>query len=319
MPYTVSKTEDNDDQATDFVSQHGLRIFLQQGGRIEEWTEAKAKEYEERLKQRILESAAWHAVTGSGKKGKKKGSMIPTVEWRGDTFEIGRIAGVGVNMLVTHDEPIPRLQDTRRSSERSTRSRSAATVYWDESARASFVTARTTLTGVASPSEVASPRLGASCSTELSPIPSGNSDANGDGSEHNESPSSRTHLFNETATQSIAHQNSLRTSALGGAKSDGDLPKKARNLKSILSGPGKDKGKGKAVRYADTPRAGAPSGSQSPLPPDVVLRRAPTEVEDSSAAAAAEAIASEHGATDDDGGDESGPVVIRGNYSLPRD
>ncbi|OCB84999.1 hypothetical protein A7U60_g7956 [Sanghuangporus baumii] len=306
MPYTVSKTEDQEKEATDFVSQHGLRIFLQQGGRIEEWTEAKAREYKERLKQRILESAAWHAVVG--KKGKKKGVM-PTVEWRGDTFEIGKVAGVGVNMLATSEETTPRLQDTRRSSDRSTRSRRATTVHWDDLPRPSFVTARTTLTSIASPGGVGSPRLQAS---QGAPLPSDSSDANGEANEPNESTSSSTHLFTEMTSQSITRQDLLRTSGLRGAKSEGDLPKKARTgLKSILNGPGKDKGKGKTVRYADTPRRGAPSGSQRPVPPDEVLERSPAEVEDSSAAAAAEANEWGFAVASSDGDDNNGPVVRR--------
>ncbi|EJC98002.1 uncharacterized protein FOMMEDRAFT_114825 [Fomitiporia mediterranea MF3/22] len=325
LPYRINNTGHADNEASDFVSKHGLRIFLQQGGRIEEWTEAKAKEYKERLKERILESAAWHTVLdhapGKGKRKKKKGMHMPTVEWRGDTFEIGKVAGVSVNMLATPEPEVRSntslVPDTQWRSDRTIRkAKSATMVHWDESrsrsfsstgpvredetGKMSFVTARTNFSDPESPgySSFQVPQT-ISAARQVSE----NSDETQD--ERNDidgSTSSKTRLFSDAEP--------VQASNLRGAKSEGDLPKTRPGLRSILTtSPTKDKGKGKAVRYAETPVKGTPSGSRSPAPPEEVLGREPTEVEVSSAAASAEAELSEANGEDDEDEDRTAAVM----------
>lgn len=316
MPYT-NREENKETQALDFVRQHGLRIFLQQGGRIEEWTEAKAREYKQRLAERILESAAWYAVS-KGKK-KRKG-MMPATEWKGDTFEVGKVAGVSVNMLAVR-EPEESLHTTQGSGPgsvmSSTKPSSARAVHWEVPSRPSVSSEAPTSLGasVGAPESSGTTQYFSAASAPILSANDGSDEVRNGGADVVESTSSRTPLF-ETPAASPGRPWSARTSSSPlknkSAKSDRGVSQTAVNgLRSILSGPGRDKGKGKAVRYANA----TPSGSQSPAPPEEVLSRPPQAVEDSSAAAGTEAVSG--GETSSKPGSEGklkyGDVIMRGS------
>ena len=133
MPYIPERDIAKEEQISDFAAMHGLRIFLQQGGRIEEWTEARAREYKQRLKERITESTAWYTRARAARKRTK---VLFQTEWRGDTFEIGKLAGVSVNMLAEYDDEglSPRIEDPYTSAGKST---NTMAVHWDESTKPS--------------------------------------------------------------------------------------------------------------------------------------------------------------------------------------
>lgn len=301
LPSQSSKEED--EEASDFVSQHGLRIFLQQGGRIEEWTDAKAHEYKERLKRNILESVAWHALSKSMRKGKSKKGILPTVEWKGNSFEIGKVVGVGINFIATMDDG--HSQHSGEVSSLKSRSKSATTVHWYQENKSIHPTL-----GVDSKSS-SSPGPQSRAARHLSVLTESTDDSKDSESRGNGSPSSQTQLlFNNgtsagspmiAPTASPGMQNALNDDALTGPSGS----QKARNIKSILRTGGK--GKGKVVEFAATP-----TGSRSPVPPNEVLNRTASEVEDSSAAAAAETMSSSP--PESDFGEDDGPYVSRGTY-----
>lgn len=276
MPYIPERTEAKEDQISDFAAMHGLRIFLQQGGRIEEWTEAKAREYKQRLKERIMENTAWYAKRAA----RKRRKMLLQTEWRGDTFEIGKLAGISVNMLAEYDDEVlsPNMKDPTTS-----KFANAVTVHWDESTKpsscpksnserppprplattssSSFFTARTHFSTSAMTVPVS-----------ISPEGSDADEANG------ASETSRSHLLEPASTlpdhiEQDGNETELR---MGG----GDKTR----LKSILRSSGKAKGKRKVVLSEPVG-----SGNASPVPPEDVLERPVDAVPNSSAAESAEA------------------------------
>ena len=319
-----------EEEAAEFVSQHGLRIFLQQGGHVEEWTEAKAHEYKERLKQNILESVAWHALSKSISKGKFKKGMMPTVEWRGDSFEIGKVFGVEVNLMLASlsQEDGQRSQFSGDTASMARRTKSAATVHWDEPHGNTLLDVQSSSPNIAASLTKASSasrpsHLPAHRSAPTVPVAGASDGTKNNAGESDGSPSSQTPLYHDalsTLGSPTRHQHAPTVStgvkdAIADAASPSATHDKGRlNLKSILQRPGVNKGKGKAVRYATTPRiAGSPTGNRSPAPPEEVLNRSGAEVEDSSAAAAA--AATDHSSTSSDfGGDEDGPYVSRGGF-----
>ena len=74
MPHrrSTALNEGDEEQVTAFVQQHGLRLYMKSGGRIEDWSEAKAREYKDRLLT-YLDHSAWHIHS----KKKKKGMVNP--------------------------------------------------------------------------------------------------------------------------------------------------------------------------------------------------------------------------------------------------
>ncbi|KAI5122450.1 hypothetical protein M0805_008762 [Coniferiporia weirii] len=297
MPHTTKRPEGGEEeQVSDFVAVHGLRIYLKQGGRVEDWTDAKAKEFKRRLKERILESAAWYAVSKSKK---KKKTMFAT-EWSGDTFEVGNVVGVGVNMLATHEEdvhtPAPAVGASSGSFQSPSRTKSAVTVHWDDPAvapsdsiRAISADSESLDASAKTPASFVTARSHLSAPSQMAPSRS-SEETNETGTDAGGSSSSRAHLLRVSSLASPAKAPSVKAKPdperQRGARGEEEATKKTGSaLRSILSGPNKGKEKSREVRYVSP----TTSADQSPAPPSDVLDRSPLEVEDSSAAAATKA------------------------------
>ena len=198
------------------------------------------------------------------------------VEWSGETFEVGMVAGVSVNMLST---PMGEMEDEGQEEylgdgQGEMRS-SASVVHWDNPTAAS---------GETTPVEYSNRP-----DTLLSaPAAQGGRTSSEEGTNHDESTSSKTHLFANVASSPASLQHR------GSGDNDATSTRARSGIKSILNRPGKDKDKNVSVRYAETPgRFDATLGGfDEPASPSDVLQRRPSQMEASSAAAAAEAIQS---------------------------
>lgn len=329
MPHRRLTTlnEEDEEQVTAFVRQHGLKLFLKSGGRIEDWTEGKAKEYKDRLLD-YLEHSVWHTHSKKKKK-KKKGMVNPiAIDWSGDTFEIGKVVGVNVNMLaIPEEEPqaSQAMASAMDSADLSRPTQSALAVHWDVTTRSSVLSTRTSLRSPKSSSKaptsfVTAPEsLAITSKAEIEAFSVNESPEETSENLQNQSASSSTAIVSRIEASSTDRTTSAHTQSNPLAHgSAGASTRLKSGLKSILTNPSKqkkDKGKRRAVSIQDP----SGNGSENPAPPEDVLRRSPEDVQDSSAAAAAEAIseaASEASSALSDSWSEIkyGDVIMRGAH-----
>lgn len=315
--------EEDEEQVTAFVRQHGLKLFLKSGGRIEDWTEGKAKEYKDRLLD-YLEHSVWHTHS---KKKKKKGMVNPiAIDWSGDTFEIGKVVGVNINMLAIPEEEPQASQATASAMDSADLPRptqSALAVHWDVTTRSSVLSTRTSLRSPKSSSKaptsfVTAPEsLAVTSKAEIEAFSVNESAEETSENLQNQSASSSTAIVSRIEAPSPGRTSSAHTPSNPLAHgSAGASTRLKSELKSILTNPSKqkkDKGKRRAVSIQEP----SGNGGENPAPPEDVLRRSPEDVQDSSAAAAAEAIseaASEASSALSDSWSEIkyGDVIMRG-------
>lgn len=314
--------EEDEEQVTAFVRQHGLKLFLKSGGRMEDWTETKAKEYKERLLDYVQHSI-WHVHP----KKKKKGMVNPMAKkWSGDTFEVGKVVGVNVNMLAAPEEEPEALQATVAATGfvdiEPRPPKSALAVHWDTATRFSETSARSSLRSPKSSSKAPNSFVTAPESPAVS-LKAGfdafsENDVSEEPSEHpqDESASSSTAFVSRLIFSGSMDQSSSARptpNALGGA---GTSTKLKSGIKSILTNPNnqrKDKGKRKAVSIQEP----IVNREEAPVTPEEVLRRSPEDVQDSAAAEAISEATSEASSVVSDSWSDVkyGEIVMRGTYN----
>lgn len=311
MPYAPDKDEIKEEHASNFASMHALRIYLQQGGRIEDWTEAKAGEYKQRLKERILESTAWYSKARAARRRRK---TLLTTEWRGDTFEVGKVAGLSINMLAEYSDDALSTKLAGPSN-----AKAAVTVQWDEPARPpTLSTASRSKSDPGRPAPISLASAGSSsfvtAESHLSATsaPANISPETSDAEEPVNLSTSESRLI-ESAPSGDGHMLPSDNQQQNGALNIGVAAKTQTGLKSILRGPGRTKGKGKVTLQEPTL-----SGDDLPAPPSEVLDRSPDEVQNSSAAESAEASDPTLAGSVSDGYSSKGrnDIVMRGKKKI---
>lgn len=250
------------------------------------------------------------------------------IDWSGDTFEIGKVVGVNVNMLaIPEEEPqaSQAMASAMDSADLSRPTQSALAVHWDVTTRSSVLSTRTSLRSPKSSSKaptsfVTAPEsLAITSKAEIEAFSVNESPEETSENLQSQSASSSTAIVSRIEASSTDRTTSAHTQSNPLAHgSAGASTRLKSGLKSILTNPSKqkkDKGKRRAVSIQEP----SGNGSENPAPPEDVLRRSPEDVQDSSAAAAAEAIseaASEASSALSDSWSEIkyGDVIMRGAH-----
>ncbi|KAI0345763.1 hypothetical protein BDW22DRAFT_1324984 [Trametopsis cervina] len=262
-------SEEEDEGLRDAIRKHALQFFLGQGGKREDWGETQERRIREQMYNKWKQSEWGQART----RRREAKSGASNKKWIGNSFDVGVFLGVDIINKPASSRVVDLLSDGTASHAPMTRASTAADTFFTARSRASPPDTHTlqqrksqlTVTSDQSSTDDNRALVRPLSATSTTPLLSATDLA--------ENPSPPREARSEMPQRPPGP--ALRPSRAGAQ--DGEL----------LTVPGQRKGKGKMVHYSDgdiPPRDGAVT--PAPVPPEEVLARSGTAVQDTSAGAA---------------------------------
>lgn len=265
-----SSQEEEDASLRSAIQQHALQFFLGHGGRREDWGETTEHHVREEMLRKWAESE-WGRLRRERKEAKV------AKRWVGNSFDVGIFLGVDI----LHQKLSQISTESNKVEESPTEQPEAPPLLSIPSD--TFVTARSQFSRSGSGLPGTAPLL-----TEEANGPSSSS-SKGPHLRRPRSVDSTTALLNATESDGSEHAHT----DVGHNTSDllQEPPRlTTKSDTSLVVGATSRKGKGKMVHYAEDVLPGAGTSiEEPPAPPEEVLARSGSEVEDTSAGAAQQA------------------------------